>query len=118
MLFFQPLLPLSHDHYAFALRGEFSKTCARFRHWDYVQRCLLRFSRPGSHSRDQSRHDVRLPLPLTYSDLTLDRKRFLNNDWKDSKIPSVLYYYRDGKFCGAGDPAQWDDPEKLHQVKW
>jgi hypothetical protein len=60
-------------------------------------------------------------LPLTSRvDLTADcMGRFLNNDWKDFKIPSVLYYYRrGGKFCGVGDPVQWDNVEKLNQVRW
>jgi hypothetical protein len=114
-----PSQPISHDHNTFALQGEFPKTRARFRYRDYLQRRMLRVSRPGSRSRDQGRHDVRPPFPsYPVSDLTLDRKRFLNNDWKDFKIPSVLYYHRDGKFCGAGDPAQWEDIENLHPVQW
>jgi len=42
----------------------------------------------------------------------------LNNDWKDFKIPSALYYDRDGTFRGAGDAAQWDDVEELTTIKW
>ena len=44
--------------------------------------------------------------------------RFLNGGRGDFKIPSTLYYHSDGKFCGAGDPEQWDDVERLNCVGW
>ena len=42
----------------------------------------------------------------------------MNGGRGDFKIPSILYYDDNGKFYGAGDPAQWEDVEELHQVKW
>jgi len=45
--------------------------------------------------------------------------RYLNNPNPGSaKIPSVLYYDRDGRFCGVENGVDFQDDDEFLRMKW
>ena len=112
--------PSHHECNPRPLLWPFAKAGYRSRYRDYVQRCCICSIGPRGGSSNPICHKASTSSnPWSSDKWRRTRVRYLNApNLGSAKVPSVLYYDRDGNFCGIENGVDFQDDDELLRIKW
>jgi len=109
-----------HENSPNPLLRFFTKTCCRSRYRDYIQWRRICLVRPWRGPSYPICHKASIPPtsgPCT--EWWRMRYRYLKTpNVGSAKIPSTLYYDRNGNFCGIENGEDFQDDKEFLRIRW
>ena len=121
---FEPrLLHFADSRYGYTspylLLWPLAKTRGRPRHWNYVQWCCVCIFRSWRSPPNPIRYEASICPDFYPRKWRRTRDRYPNTSNPGSaKVPSTLYYDRDGKFCGVENGVDFQDENAFLRIRW